>query len=259
MRIDVLTLFPEMFEAVVGRSILGRASEAGLIQINLVNFRDYTHDRHRTVDDTPYGGGSGMLLKPEPVFEAVDAICAESKPEPESGSESELGSGSPYIILTCPGGTPFTQEKARELAAKEHLVIICGHYEGFDERVREGLVDEALSIGDFVLTGGELPAMVVIDAVARLIPGVLAEGSVDEESFNDGLLEYPQYTRPPEYRGMAVPEVLLSGDHGRIAKWRREQSIRRTFALRPDLLSKAELSREEKELIMRLESSREEE
>lgn len=244
MRIDVLTLFPEMFQAVVGRSILGRAGEAGLIQIGLVNFRDFTHDRHRTVDDTPYGGGSGMLLKPEPVFEAVDAIRA--------AADAKSGSGSPYIILTCPGGIQFTQEKARELAAKEHLVLICGHYEGFDERVREGLVDEALSIGDFVLTGGELPAMMIIDAVARLVPGVLAEGSVEEESFNEGLLEYPQYTRPPEYRGMEVPEVLLSGDHGRIAKWRREQSIRRTVALRPDLLSKAVLSREDEELIDRL-------
>ena len=248
MRIDVLTLFPEMFEAVVGRSILGRASEAGLINIGLINFRDFTHDRHRTVDDTPYGGGSGMLLKPEPVFEAVDAIRAEVDAKAESGSPS----GSPHIILTCPGGTQFNQEKACELAAKEHLVIICGHYEGFDERVREGLVDEALSIGDFGLTGGELPAMMIIDAVARLIPGVLAEGSVNEESFNEGLLEYPQYTRPPEYRGMAVPEVLLSGDHGRIAKWRREQSIRRTMALRPDLVSRAVLSREDEELIASL-------
>jgi len=250
MRIDVLTLFPEMFEAVVGRSILGRASEAGLIQIGLVNFRDFTHDRHRTVDDTPYGGGSGMLLKPEPVFEAVDAIRAAAAVAAAADANPE--SGSPYIILTCPGGTQFTQEKACELAAKEHLVLICGHYEGFDERVREGLVDEALSIGDFVLTGGELPAMMIIDSVVRLIPGVLAEGSIEEESFNEGLLEYPQYTRPPEYRGMAVPEVLLSGDHGRIAKWRREQSIRRTVAMRPDLLSRAVLSREDEELIDRL-------
>lgn len=248
MRIDVLTLFPEMFQAVVGRSILGRASEAGLIKIGLVNFRDFTYDRHRTVDDTPYGGGSGMLLKPEPVFEAVDAIRAETELDPKAESGPDK---TPYIILTCPGGTQFNQEKAQELAAKEHLILICGHYEGFDERVREGLVDEALSIGDFVLTGGELPAMMIIDAVARLIPGVLAEGSVNEESFNEGLLEYPQYTRPPEYRGMAVPEVLLSGDHGRIAKWRREQSIRRTAALRPDLLSKAVLNREDEEIIAR--------
>lgn len=256
MRIDVLTLFPEMFQAVVGRSILGRASEAGLIKIGLVNFRDFTYDRHRTVDDTPYGGGSGMLLKPEPVFEAVDAIRAEAELDPKAESGlGESGPGpdkTPYIILTCPSGARFNQEKARELAAKEHLIIICGHYEGFDERVREGLVDEALSVGDFVLTGGELPAMMIIDAVARLIPGVLAEGSVDEESFNEGLLEYPQYTRPPEYRGMPVPEVLLSGDHGRIAKWRREQSIRRTAALRPDLLSRAVLSREDEEILARL-------
>lgn len=242
MRIDVLTLFPEIFEALLGTSILKRAGEAGLLDARCINFREFTHDRHRTVDDTPYGGGPGMLLKPDPVFEAMDCV-----------KECAARNGTiPHVILTCPQGVTLTQEKVARLAEKEHLVIICGHYEGFDERIREGLVDEAISIGDYVLTGGELPALVIIDAVTRLIPGVLAGGSAADESFSGRLLEYPQYTRPPEYRGMKVPDILLSGDHARIARWRREESIRRTLRLRPDLLEGASLSPEDHEVLKRL-------
>ena len=221
MKIDVLTLFPGMFPGPLDESIIKRACDSGRLRLGIRDLRDYTHDRHRKVDDRPFGGGPGMLMKPEPLFEAVEDMRGEKT----------------RIILTSPSGRPFRQEIARELASEEHLLLICGSYEGFDERVRKCLADDELSIGDYVLTNGALPAMVIIDTVTRLLPGVLGddESSVDE-SFSDGLLEYPQYTRPAEFRGMRVPEVLLSGDHASIERWRREQARLRTAQSRPDLL-----------------------
>ena len=221
MKIDVLTLFPGMFPGPLDESIIKRACESGRLRLGIRDLRDYTHDRHRKVDDRPFGGGPGMLMKPEPLFEAVEALRGEKT----------------RVILTSPAGRPFRQEIAQELAGEDHLLLVCGSYEGFDERVRECLADDELSIGDYVLTNGALPAMVIIDAVTRLLPGVLGddESSVDE-SFSDGLLEYPQYTRPAEFRGMTVPEVLLSGDHAAIERWRREQARMRTGQRRPDLL-----------------------
>lgn len=223
MRIDVLTLFPAMFAGPLDVSIVQRARTLGLLDLRIQNLRDYTHDRHKTVDDRPFGGGPGMVLKPEPIFEAVEALAeAHTK-----------------VILFSPSGTTFSQAKARELAGEKHLILICGSYEGVDERVREALVDEELSIGDFVLTNGGLPAMVVVDAVTRLMPGALGDDeSARDESFSHGLLEYPHYTRPAEFRGMKVPEVLLSGHHAEIEKWRREQAMDKTVKQRPDLLNK---------------------
>ena len=222
MKIDVLTLFPEMFAGPLDESIIKRARAAGLLDLSIHNLREYTHDRHRTVDDKPFGGGPGMLLKPEPIFEAVEHFArAETR-----------------VILLSPAGRKFDQSRARELALQTHLLLICGSYEGFDERVREALVDDELSIGDYVLTNGALPAMVIIDAVTRLLPGVLGDDeSLRDESCSSGLpgLEYPQYTRPAEFRGMKVPEVLLSGNHAEIARWRVEQARNRTKARRPDL------------------------
>jgi tRNA (guanine37-N1)-methyltransferase len=221
MKIDVLTLFPAMFAGPLDESIIKRAREAGLLDLKIHNLRDYAHDRHRTVDDRPFGGGPGMLLKPEPIFEAVESLASEST----------------QVILLSPSGRSFTQAIARELAQAEHLLLISGHYEGFDERVREHLADDELSIGDYVLTNGALPVMVVIDAVTRLLPGALGdEQSAQEESFSHSLLEYPQYTRPAEFRGMKVPEVLLSGNHAEIARWRAEQARLRTSERRPDLM-----------------------
>ena len=220
MKIDVLTLFPAMFAGPLDESIIKRARAEGLLDLVIHNLRDYTHDRHRTVDDKPFGGGPGMLLKPEPIFEAVEHLVrADTR-----------------VILLTPAGRTFNQAISRELARQERLLLICGSYEGFDERVREALADDELSIGDYVLTNGALPAMVVIDAVTRLLPGALGddESSLDE-SFSHGLLEYPQYTRPAEFRGMKVPEVLLSGNHAEIEKWRREQAKKRTKERRPDL------------------------
>ncbi|MBB6736068.1 tRNA (guanosine(37)-N1)-methyltransferase TrmD [Cohnella zeiphila] len=240
MRVDVLTLFPEMFGGVFGSSILGKAREKGIVSLSTVNFRDYSTNKHHTVDDTPYGGGGGMVLKPEPIFAAVEDVV--------SRAESEGGAGGPpRVILMCPQGRTFNQSIARELSQERHLVFICGHYEGYDERIREHLVTDELSIGDYVLTGGELPAMVVIDAVARLLPGVLGnEQSAESDSFGDGLLEYPHYTRPPVFRDLPVPDVLLSGNHAEIDKWRRRQSILRTLARRPELLAEAELTEKER-------------
>ena len=221
MKIDVLTLFPGMFPGPLDESIIKRACESGRLRLGIHDLRDYTHDRHRTVDDRPFGGGPGMLMKPEPLFEAVETLRGEKT----------------RVILTSPAGRPFRQQIARELAAEEHLLLVCGSYEGFDERVRERLADDEISIGDYVLTNGALPAMVVIDAVVRLLPGVLGDDeSSADESFSDRLLEYPQYTRPAEFRGMSVPEVLLSGDHAAIEQWRREQARERTAQRRPDLL-----------------------
>ena len=221
MKIDVLTLFPAMFAGPLDESIIKRARESGRLELRLHNLRDYAHDRHRTVDDRPFGGGPGMLLKPEPLFEAVEGLARENT----------------RVILLSPSGRTFDQAIARELSGFEHLLLISGHYEGFDERVRERLAHDELSIGDYVLTNGALPAMVIVDAVTRLLPGVLGDDtSSHEESFNHGLLEYPQYTRPAEFRGMKVPDVLISGNHAEIARWRAEQARLRTQERRPDLL-----------------------
>ena len=247
MRIDVLTLFPQMFEVPFSFGIFKRAVDNSLVSLNLHNIRDYTHDKHHTTDDYPYGGGSGMVLKPEPIFEAVESIKASIKDK----------AGELPVILLTPQGRLFSQQIAQELSQYRHLILICGHYEGVDERVREHLATDEISIGDYVLTGGEVPAMVVIDAVVRLLPGVLgSENSPLDDSHTSGLLEYPQYTRPPVYRGWSVPEVLLSGNHAQIAKWRREQIIRRTLERRPELLDKANLGLEDKQLVQRLTNKR---
>ena len=227
MKIDVLTIYPGMFSGPLDESIVKRARELGRLQLGVRNLRDYTHDRHRTVDDRPFGGGPGMLMKPEPLFEAVGDLRGEKT----------------RVILTSPAGRPFRQEIAWELAREEHLLLVCGSFEGFDERVRERLADDEISIGDYVVTNGALPAMVIIDAVTRLLPGVLGDDeSSQEESFSEGLLEYPQYTRPAEFQGMKVPKVLLSGNHADIEQWRREQAKLRTEQRRPDLLQEDNLN-----------------
>ena len=245
MQIDILTLFPQMFQGPFSMGIFQRAIERGLVQVNTHNIRDYTHDKHHTVDDYSYGGGAGMILKPEPIFEAVESI--------RSGiSLKEEGAELPVILLT-PQGRLFCQQVAQELSGYSHLILICGRYEGVDERVHQYLVTDEISIGDYVLDGGELAAMVVTDAVVRLLPGVLgSEVSAMDDSHTAGLLEYPQYTRPEVYRSWAVPEILLSGNHAQIAKWRREQAILRTLKRRPELLNKANLALEERELIKRV-------
>ena len=240
MRFDIFTLFPEMFRGPFDESILARARTQELIEIALHNPRDATTDRHHVVDDYPYGGGAGMVMKPDPLFAAVEAVH-------ESGP----------IILMSPQGRVFSQSIARELAREPRITLLCGHYEGVDERVREHLVTDEMSLGDFVLTGGELAAMAIVDAVSRLVPGVLAPGSTEEESHTTGLLEYPHYTRPPEFRGWRVPEILLSGNHAAIARWRRKESLRRTRARRPDLLARAELSAADQKLLAEI--AREEE
>ena len=222
MKIDVLTLFPAMFAGPLDESIVKRARQAGQLDLTIHDLRDYTHDRHRTVDDRPFGGGPGMVLKPEPIFEAVEALAGEKT----------------RVTLMTPQGRRFEQPVAVEIAEYEHLLLICGSYEGFDERIREHLAHDEISVGDFVLTNGALPAMIVIDAVTRLLPGVLGdEESATDESFSNGMLEYPQYTRPAEFRGWGVPEILLSGHHAEIEKWRRQQSQERTKQRRPDLLA----------------------
>lgn len=241
IKIDILTLFPEMFVGPFSSSILKRAQECGLIDINLINIRDFSTSKHHTVDDAPYGGGAGMVMGPEALFRAVEYAVRNTSFMPGR------------VVLMCPQGRPFNQKLASELALEKNLVLICGHYEGVDERVREALVTDEISIGDYVLTGGELPAMVVVDAVVRLIPGVLGEAaSAAEDSFCDGLLEYPHYTRPREYRGMEVPEVLLSGHHEEIRKWRRRQSLLRTLERRPELLKEAELTSEDKDILRKI-------
>ncbi|WP_141236815.1 tRNA (guanosine(37)-N1)-methyltransferase TrmD [Bacillus sp. FJAT-42315] len=231
MNIDVLSLFPEMFEGVFHSSMLKKASEKGKVQYNVVNFREFAEGKHHTVDDYPYGGGAGMVLKPQPVFDAVAHL------------KEQASSSQPRIILMCPQGERYTQQKAEELAKEEHLIFICGHYEGYDERIREQLVTDEISIGDYVLTGGELGAMVVVDSVVRLLPDVLGnEDSPVLDSFSSGLLEHPQYTRPADFRGFKVPDVLLSGNHRLIDEWRDQQSLRRTWERRPDLLEKYPLT-----------------
>ncbi len=241
MRFDVFTLLPEVFPAYLGSSILQRAQERGILEVHLHNLRDYAHDRHRTTDDLPYGGGGGMVMKPEPIFEAVESVFGTTQPFP-----------CPIILLT-PQGRLFTQKVATELATYPRLALICGRYEGVDERVREHLVTDEISIGDFVLTGGELAALVIIDAVTRLLPGVLGDpdGAWDD-SHASGLLEYPHYTRPAEFRGWRVPEILLSGNHAAIARWRRKEALRRTLLRRPDLLASAPLSEEDRRLLTEL-------
>jgi len=231
----VLTLFPGMFQGPLQESILKRAQERGLVEIGIHDLRAWTHDRHRTADDAPYGGGAGMVMKPEPVFEAVEALSR--------------GSDSTVVVLSAQGD-PFTQRRAEALAARPHLLLVCGRYEGLDDRIPAGLGALELSIGDYVLTGGEVPAMVLLDAVIRLIPGVLGDASsAESDSFSTGLLEHPHYTRPPVYRGMAVPEVLLSGDHQAVARWRRKEALRRTRARRPDLLLQAQLTEQDRRLL----------
>lgn len=236
MQVDVITLFPSMFKGFLEESIIKRAQDKRLLRVSLHNLRQFTHNRHKTVDDLPFGGGGGMVMKPEPLFEAVENIVG-------GGVKS-----TPRIILLSPQGIPLNQEKVKELAREESLLLICGHYEGVDERVKEHLINEEISIGDYVLTGGELVAMVLIDAVARMLPGVLGcENSAREDSFYDGLLDYPQYTRPAVFRGWKVPEVLLSGNHQNIRYWRRRKKLESTLKKRPDLLKRAKLKQEDRQ------------
>lgn len=237
MKIHILSLFPEMFTGVFNSSILKKAQEKNEVSIDVVNFREYSGNKHHQVDDYPYGGGAGMVLKPEPIFNAVEALPPSTN-------------GNRRIILLCPQGERFNQQKAEELAKEEELVFICGHYEGYDERIREHLVTDEISIGDFVLTGGELAAMTVVDSVVRLLPNVLGKAaSHEQDSFSTGLLEHPHYTRPVEYRGYKVPDVLLSGNHAAIDKWRRDQSLKRTVERRNDLLENADLTEAEKQML----------
>lgn len=236
MRFDVLTLFPDMFSSPLKGSILGKATEKGLIEIRMINIRDFASDRHQVADDSPYGGGQGMVMKVEPIARAIEQV---------KGQDS-----SAWTVYLTPQGRQFNQTLARTLASRSHLILLCGRYEGVDERVKELFVDEEISIGDYVLTGGELAAMVMIDSVSRLLPGVLgSDQSAEEESFIDSLLEYPHYTRPSNFRGNCVPEVLLSGNHSAISLWRRKEAIRRTWLRRPDLLAEADLSDNDKKLL----------
>lgn len=245
MHFDILTLFPGLFAGVFEESILKRAREAGLVTIALHNIRDYATGRHQVTDDAPYGGGGGMIMKPEPLFAAVEAVLGEQR-------------GKVPIILLTPQGRLFTQQVARELSRQRRLLLICGRYEGVDERVHRYLATDEISIGDYVLAGGEIPAMVVVEAVTRLIPGVLGDpGATFEDSHAEGLLEYPQYTRPAVFRGYAVPEVLLSGHHAQIVRWRRQQALRRTWEQRPDLLRTARLTDEDRAYLRQLQEERE--
>ena len=236
MKFDILTLFPDMFCSPFQESILGKAIQKGLIEIRMMNIRDFALDKHRVVDDTPYGGGQGMVMKVEPIARAVEW--------------AKLNDTSAWTIYLTPQGRPFDQDKARDLSLRSHLILLCGRYEGVDDRVREMFIDEEISVGDYVLTGGELAAMLVIDAVSRLLPGVLgSDRSAAEDSFTNALLEYPQYTRPYDYRGRCVPDVLLSGNHAAISQWRRKEALKRTSMRRPDLLAKAKLTEEDNVLL----------
>ena len=244
MRFDIFTLFPEVFHPYIDVSIIGRARQAGAVEVFLHNIRDWATDKHRTVDDEPYGGGGGMVMKAEPIFAAVESVLGKPPQAP--------------VILLTPQGRPFTQAVARELAQLPHVALLCGRYEGVDERVRQHLVTDEISIGDYVLTGGELAALVVLDAVTRLLPGVLGDPDAPQkDSHASGLLEHPHYTRPAVFRGWEVPPVLLSGDHGKIARWRREQSLLRTLQRRPDLLAKADLTEEDRRFLERVKRAEE--
>lgn len=250
MQFEVFTLLPEVFPSYLDTSILKRARERGLITVNVHNIRDYTHDKHHTTDDQPYGGGGGMVMKPEPVFEAIETVLGLASPP----STPEVESNIPIILLT-PQGRVFNQSIAKELSQYKKIALLCGRYEGIDERIRENLVTDQISIGDYVLTGGELPALILIDAVSRLLPDVLGDPTgAEDDSHAMGLLEYPHYTRPPEFRGNKVPDVLLSGDHKKIDKWRREQALLRTYQKRPDMLEKAQLTKEDKKFVESLKS-----
>ena len=244
MQFEVFTLLPEVFPPYLESSILQRARQRGLVEVRVHNIRDYTHDKHHTTDDTPYGGGGGMVMKPEPVFEAVESVLGF-----DSRHAAQQPTPVPLILLT-PQGRVFTQSVAEELSRHERIALLCGRYEGVDERIREHLATDEISVGDYVLTGGELPALIIIDAVSRLIPGALGDPTgAEDDSHSMGLLEYPHYTRPPEFRGWKVPDVLLSGDHGKIEKWRREQALLRTLSKRPDMLEEAELSEADKKFL----------
>src|SRR5215207_5804569 len=249
MQFEVFTLLPEVFPPYLESSILQRARQRGLIDVRVHNIRDYTHDRHHMTDDTPYGGGGGMVMKPEPVFEAIESVLGLS-------ASLTQPIAVPVILLT-PQGRVFTQRVAEELSRHERIALLCGRYEGVDERIRQHLVTDEISIGDYVLTGGELPALMIIDAISRLLPGVLGDPTgAEDDSHSMGLLEYPHYTRPPEFRGWKVPEILLSGDHAKIEKWRREQALQRTFHKRPDMIEKAELGRDDKKFLEDLKSKK---
>ncbi|PPA72075.1 tRNA (guanosine(37)-N1)-methyltransferase TrmD [Jeotgalibacillus proteolyticus] len=244
MKIDVLSLFPSMFQGVFGESILKKAQEKKAVELDVIDFREFSPHKQKSVDDYPYGGGAGMVLKPEPIFEAIDHVTSS-------------GEKKPRVILLCPQGETYTQKKAEELSNENHLVFICGHYEGYDERIRENLVTDEISIGDFVLTGGELGAMVIIDSVVRLLPEVLGNAeSAEKDSFSSGLLEHPHYTRPAVYRGLEVPGVLTSGNHAHIEEWRMKESLKRTWERRPDLLESYPLSQQQKDWIIQLEKEK---
>lgn len=247
MRIDIMTLFPEMCEAVLSESIIGRARERGFVDIHCVNIRDFTADKHNRVDDAPYGGGMGMLMQAQPIYDCYQSLCENAEDRP-------------HLVYMSPQGQTLTQEKVKSLAQIPHLVLLCGHYEGVDERILDEIVDEEISIGDYVLTGGELPAMVLADAVCRMLDGVLPNDEAKSlESHYNGLLEYPQYTRPPVWHGVSVPDVLLSGHHENIEKWRHEQSLLRTFLRRPDLLETAELSEKDRKFLKKVKAEQEKE
>jgi tRNA (guanine37-N1)-methyltransferase len=238
MQFDVFTILPEVFPTYLDTSILKKARERGLIEVRVHNIRDYTHDKHHTTDDTPYGGGGGMVMKPEPIFEAIESVLGLASPPTQPTPDSNI----PVILLT-PQGRVFNQTIAEELSRYDRIALLCGRYEGIDERIREHLVTDEISIGDYVLTGGEIPALILIDAVSRLIPGVLGDPTgAEDDSHSMGLLEYPHYTKPADFRGWKVPDILLSGDHAKIEKWRREQALLRTATKRPDMLAKAELT-----------------
>ena len=245
MRIDILTLFPEMCESVLGESIIGRARANGCVEINCINIRDYTLDKHNRVDDAPYGGGTGMIMQSQPIYDCYAALCNKT-------------AAKPHLIYLSPQGKTLTQERVKELSKLENIALLCGHYEGIDQCVIDEIVDEEISIGDYVLTGGELPALVLADSIARMLPGVLAnEDAFTLESHYSGLLEYPQYTRPYEWHGEKVPDVLISGHHANIQKWQREQSLKRTLERRPDMLEKAELTKKDKEYLDKIKTTEE--
>lgn len=244
MKITIMTLFPEMCNAVLDESIIGRARKSGIIEIDTVNIRDFTHDKHNRVDDAPYGGGMGMLMQTQPIYDCFASLCSEDGKKP-------------HLIYMSAQGKTLTQKRVKELSQLPNIAILCGHYEGVDERIIEEIVDEEISVGDYVLTGGELPALILSDSIARMIDGVLPNDEAKKlESHYSGLLEYPQYTRPPEWHGRKVPDILLSGHHGNIDKWRREKSLERTLERRPDMLKSAELTKKDREYLAKLKENK---